>query len=237
MSGMANLAAWAAEQGEGGPGVSAMALGTFVLSEQPGVSRRAHPYDADDFGRCLKVVKEVPEVGEALARARDMSPRWAGLIDQWSTLEAAVQESQPDATAKVRAAMNDAVNAVVPVAPVHARLAQAMLRGDRGWREIEGLPDADGRTDSWQSKTVALSALAGLRLANALVDVLADRDLSMCSIWLGTSSGSQAVLQWTQGAAPADRYALRVSPEDLFLHPSVRVSVTVNLKRAELGAV
>ena len=46
----------------------------------------ALPRDADDFGRCVRLASDVPEVARGLTRAMALSRSWEILICQWTKL-------------------------------------------------------------------------------------------------------------------------------------------------------
>lgn len=47
----------------------------------------SHPHDPSDLKRCLKLLAMVPQLREKLPTMRELSPEWAGLIDQWQEVE------------------------------------------------------------------------------------------------------------------------------------------------------
>lgn len=72
--------------GEVGASSSAMAMAAAGLKRQTwGPSA---PYDADDFKRCLLLVKQIPEIRESFPAIAKLSPVWAGIIEHWDRLEA-----------------------------------------------------------------------------------------------------------------------------------------------------
>lgn len=50
------------------------------------------PSDPSDFKRCLKLLRDVPEIRPRLHEMRDVSERWAKLIDRWDEVEACFME-------------------------------------------------------------------------------------------------------------------------------------------------
>lgn len=46
----------------------------------------AHPYGADDFGRCHRLLIAVPEFRDRLEMMRDKSEQWAALLDCWGAI-------------------------------------------------------------------------------------------------------------------------------------------------------
>ena len=51
-----------------------------------------HPHDPDDFDRCLKYLKRVPEARADLYRLADLSPVWKALFENWDRIEASQLE-------------------------------------------------------------------------------------------------------------------------------------------------
>lgn len=45
-----------------------------------------HPYDPDDFSRCYKLLKAVPEWKSELHRLKNLSKAWSNLVDNWDKL-------------------------------------------------------------------------------------------------------------------------------------------------------
>ena len=57
-----------------------------VLYDVPIVSSLGYPHDADDFGRCVRLLAECPSVAARFHEMRDVSTIWRGLVDEWDTL-------------------------------------------------------------------------------------------------------------------------------------------------------
>jgi hypothetical protein len=51
-----------------------------------------HPHDPDDFDRCLKYLRRVPEARADLYRLADLSPVWKALYEHWDEIEASQLE-------------------------------------------------------------------------------------------------------------------------------------------------
>lgn len=45
-----------------------------------------HPYDLDDFGRCMRLLEAVPEFRHLLDRMKPTSAEWANLVDSWDAI-------------------------------------------------------------------------------------------------------------------------------------------------------
>lgn len=50
-------------------------------------SSKSHPYDPDDFDRCLLLLDAVPEFREQLHKMKSCSKKWAALVDNWTAIE------------------------------------------------------------------------------------------------------------------------------------------------------
>jgi hypothetical protein len=46
------------------------------------------PWDADDFGRCYRLLKEIPEWRPRLPEVAARYPAWTGLVREWDRLSA-----------------------------------------------------------------------------------------------------------------------------------------------------
>ena len=69
---------------DGEPGLSSECIAFTCL----GINGRIdHPLDGGDFGRCVRLLRDVPELRRRLGRVRKLSPQWARLIDSWAELE------------------------------------------------------------------------------------------------------------------------------------------------------
>jgi len=56
----------------------------------------AHPRDLDDFGRCSRLLKAVPEFENELLRMSDKSEQWKQLVLRWKEIEALVAEGKTE---------------------------------------------------------------------------------------------------------------------------------------------
>ena len=45
-----------------------------------------YPSDPDDFSRCYKLLKAVPEWKNEMHKLKDLSPAWSNLVDNWDKL-------------------------------------------------------------------------------------------------------------------------------------------------------
>ena len=54
---------------------------------------KSHPHDPDDFSRCYKLLKMIPELRAALPLMRSQSKAWSNLVDNWDTLTGMYEEN------------------------------------------------------------------------------------------------------------------------------------------------
>ena len=54
-----------------------------------------HPSDPDDFKRCEKLLRQVPEFRSRLDEMRLVSPVWNALVDNWNKLVEVIEEEVP----------------------------------------------------------------------------------------------------------------------------------------------
>lgn len=81
----------------GSTGVSAKTIACVAL----GIKENARvdfdmPYDAGDFGRCLRLLEMVPELHEYLPAVAQACPQWGPLLPIWSELTLLYSESPED---------------------------------------------------------------------------------------------------------------------------------------------
>lgn len=83
------------------PVVPGMGLDAWLKCDDTGVSslylagilsgqfmrKPAYPHDADDFGRCVKLLQAAPELRANLGRMSDKSLAWDALVGRWDELE------------------------------------------------------------------------------------------------------------------------------------------------------
>ncbi|WP_318636719.1 hypothetical protein [Methanosarcina sp.] len=46
-----------------------------------------HPSDPSDFGRCMKLLNQVPEFRRRLSEMKEVSEVWSHLVDNWDEFE------------------------------------------------------------------------------------------------------------------------------------------------------
>lgn len=77
------MAAWLASDDTGLSSLYMAAVLSEVFSRP-----YAHPHDADDFGRCVRLLEAVPELAPKLDLMRKSGPVWNYLINSWASLTA-----------------------------------------------------------------------------------------------------------------------------------------------------
>lgn len=69
-------------------GSSSLAIVQHLTSSAVASAATAHPFDASDFSRCVQLLDTAPELRRDFPRMADVSPQWAGLVQNWAELEA-----------------------------------------------------------------------------------------------------------------------------------------------------
>ena len=69
-------------------GVSSEAMALAVAGFPSSRWHHNNPSDSGDFGRCVKFLHHVPEARQHMDKVAALSPVWAKLVDEWSSLEA-----------------------------------------------------------------------------------------------------------------------------------------------------
>lgn len=94
------LAVWLASDATGLSSLTmAWHLGSVVYRQQIAVMHRGGkpprdtPRDPADLGRCIGLLKAVPELRERLSEMASVSPSWAALVAEWPRLEILYQEA------------------------------------------------------------------------------------------------------------------------------------------------
>lgn len=85
------IALWALS---GTTGVSASTIASVALGmKEGGRSSFDCPHDAGDFGRCLRLLENVPELRAYLPAVIEVCPQWAPLVPIWDELTLLYAES------------------------------------------------------------------------------------------------------------------------------------------------
>lgn len=94
------IALWALS---GTTGVSASTIASVALGIKPGgrVSFDC-PHDADDFGRCHRLLVLVPELIDYLPAVIEACPQWAPLVPIWHRLTALYIEDPAQCDCRIR---------------------------------------------------------------------------------------------------------------------------------------
>lgn len=71
----------------GETGISSMALAFKIAGVEDSRKFNTHPHDPDDFKRCLKLIKHIPEIRSRLDEMRSLSPEWNALVEHWKEVE------------------------------------------------------------------------------------------------------------------------------------------------------
>lgn len=80
----------------GDTGISSKAMWSVMMGQTPqpgpGGLSACHPSDAQDLGRCLRLLDLIPEWKVHIGRMRGLSKYWDALIDRWEDLTAMMTE-------------------------------------------------------------------------------------------------------------------------------------------------
>lgn len=57
-----------------------------------------YPHDAGDFGRCYRLVEQVPEIAQDFQRIADSSKEWGVIISRWPDLASQYEEDLKNGT-------------------------------------------------------------------------------------------------------------------------------------------
>jgi hypothetical protein len=73
---------------------------------------RGYPHDPDDLGRCIRLLRAVPEYLPRLPEMRAEGPVWAALVDAWWELSDLFLQEEPSGRApKCYARMQEIIDA------------------------------------------------------------------------------------------------------------------------------
>lgn len=67
-------------------GVSSKAICAYMLHGTP-AGTHSYPSDGSDLGRCLRLLKFIPEWEPRIAEMGAFGPYWSALVERWNTLE------------------------------------------------------------------------------------------------------------------------------------------------------
>lgn len=114
----------------GDTGASSETLACAVLGI-PDTGRRFGfdvPYDYNDFGRCYRLVKQVPEILVMWDKVREACPEWGPIIDKWGELVARYEKDSETANL-------DTCSSLLRELREQHHLSKAPVsRGARAWR-------------------------------------------------------------------------------------------------------
>lgn len=96
----------AEEERDFNPAKEGQGLQAWLFSDDTGLSSRymayilcngpeaeyAHPIDVDDFGRCYRFLKAVPDVKGHMHRLESKSRQWEALVELWDHLSAIYEQ-------------------------------------------------------------------------------------------------------------------------------------------------
>lgn len=79
-------------------GISSDTIVAYLTPHMVLVGDRDIPHDPDDFGRCYRLLKAVPDLRRDLHKVAEFDPRWAPLVENWVELERLWEEEHPFGT-------------------------------------------------------------------------------------------------------------------------------------------
>jgi hypothetical protein len=112
-------------------GESSKTLWAVMMGQKP--DRSSYPHDAYDLGRCLRLLRAIPEWKERLWEMSAVSDYWAALVPAWPQLEALfIEECGPELksdmakTPKTYAAMQEILGPVEDADPRVIRMGRGV---------------------------------------------------------------------------------------------------------------
>lgn len=76
---------------QGETGMSSKAIWSMMMT---GTAKNHFPYDPDDFSRCYKLLKAIPEWRKRMDAMRPISSAWNNLVEHWDELTAMFEENE-----------------------------------------------------------------------------------------------------------------------------------------------
>lgn len=77
-------------------GLSSKTIASVLVSELRGCAPECNvPHDPDDFGRCYRLLKLIPNGVQRLGEVAKRFPEWTGLVQNWAELTELYEEELP----------------------------------------------------------------------------------------------------------------------------------------------
>ena len=90
------LTAWYASDDTGSSSrYMAYVLGKLAGDPSWRGAENAHPYDPDDFGRCVRMLRAAPNLREHLSAMERCGPVWLKYVEHWAEMERLYDEEFP----------------------------------------------------------------------------------------------------------------------------------------------
>lgn len=113
------IAQFAIPERKAEPGIG---LDAWMMTDDTGVSsefmasvlsgrfmrRYGHPHDANDFGRCVRLLEACPELRAELDVLEEASPEWYALATRWGEFESLYRDAAPDFSKRLNEAYDEA---------------------------------------------------------------------------------------------------------------------------------
>lgn len=88
-------------------GLSSKTIWAHMMTGEPPQRGSSYPRDPSDLGRCIRLLKCVPEWRARMPEMKKYGPQWSALVEKWHLLTAIydVESARPDRTAPKTYAM------------------------------------------------------------------------------------------------------------------------------------
>lgn len=97
---------------QGETGVSSEAIVAQMIGINTETLWDDHPHDNGDFGRCYRLLKEIPEFRAKIAMMRERSEQWAALVNCWDELELLHETDGAACNARMKKALTTAKDSI-----------------------------------------------------------------------------------------------------------------------------
>lgn len=129
-----------------GKGASAWTIAMHLAGAGDGRTHDgAYPRDADDFGRCERLLRMVPSLRAEMPRMAEVNDYWAALAPRWDEIKRSVNQS---------ALIREIVGPIQEADPAHVQLSPGVSISFPGLRSAMG--EADEAAKARYAKAVAL---------------------------------------------------------------------------------
>lgn len=178
-----------------------------------------YPHDADDFGRCMKLIDAVPQWRERIPELADLSRRWGAIAENWDAIERRLRAGDTDGcTAILRETMNRALDPVDEFTVERVERARALVRA-----AVAQLSDKDDEPNRAIARAEQMTLVAATDLANTTAELLLAAGIR--KVWVSAHTDDAVVV--VANRYPEYEFCNKVSAED-FTHGPGGVTVVVD---------